>query len=82
LVDLPKPLFFPHIRAVVITGLLPKPLAVMRHKFQRAQPLGAFPKIGRVQFAAGDESHHTAQGITVVGGDRFAVQVRGEQDAL
>ena len=41
--DLPKPLFPPHIRPVVIPRLLPKTAPVTRHELQRPQPLRALP---------------------------------------
>src|SRR3990172_4718273 len=66
-ISLAKSFLAPDIRAVVITGLFPESTSVIRHKFERTQPLRTFPEIRCFQILlVRDQSHDAAQWITMV----------------
>ncbi len=63
-----RALFFPDVGFVVVAGLFPEAQPVAAHELQAAQPLGAFPEIGRLQVVTpGQVADHAAQRVAVVG---------------
>src|SRR5580700_3672132 len=63
-------LLFERVAVSVVAVLLPETRGVLRHKFQAAHPLDAFPSV--------EMRHYEADGVAMLGGERFAVVFQRE----